>query len=138
MATSVDVLTRRRSIAGLVLTIVAAIAAAIFSFGFLSGLPVLLAVVLVSRARRYKGAGVRARAWLALMVAVTGAALGYWLWQHMLWRSHYHPGGGGPVPPPTTLELAIMPLIAAGIGLVAFVLGVLARRYLPRITQSGP
>jgi hypothetical protein len=116
------------------LTIVAAIAA-VFSFGFLSGLPILLGLVVVSRARKHGDTIVQVWAWVALAIAIACAVFAYWLWQYLLWGMHYHPGGGGPIPPPTTIELASMPLIASGIAVVAFVLGALARRYLPRVIR---
>jgi hypothetical protein len=136
MATSVDGRTLRRSMGGPVLTIVAAIAA-LFSAGFLCGLPILLGAVVVKQARRSGDAVVQTWAWVALAVAVACAAVGYWIWQSLLWDMHYHPGGGGPIPPPTTLQLAAMPLIAGGIALVVFVLSALARRFLPRTTRTS-
>jgi uncharacterized membrane protein YbhN (UPF0104 family) len=72
------------------------------------------------------------RSWVALAFAVIGAAFSYSLWQYFLWDMHYHPGGGGPIPAPTTLALAAMPLIASGIALAAFLGGYLARRVLAR------
>jgi hypothetical protein len=135
MASILDDRPGPRGIAGPVVTIVAAIAA-ILSMGFLSGLPILLGVVVLLRARRYDDDVVRAWAWLALAIAVGGAILGYWMWQYFLWDMHNHPGGGGPVPAPTTLQLATMPLIAAGIAFVVFVLCAVARRYLPHRSPS--
>lgn len=42
----------------------------------------------------------------------------YWMWQYFLWDMHYHPGAGGPIPPPSVLDLSFMPLIAAGMTLL--------------------
>jgi hypothetical protein len=113
-----------------VFTIVAAIAALLFSFGFLSGLPILLALLNVRRSRREGVAFARRVSWIALGVAVAAAAGAYWLWQYLLWDMHYHPGGGGPIPPPSMGELAFMPLVAGGVTLLVLVLFLVGRHLL--------
>lgn len=118
-----------------VLAIVGAFAA-IVSFGLLSGIPILLALLAVSRARRAGDTFARRLSAIALMIAIAGAGFAYWLYQFFLWDMHYHPGGGGAIPPPTTLELAAMPLIAGGVALFLYLLIILARR-LPRTPSPG-
>jgi hypothetical protein len=104
----------------------------VLTFGFLSGIPIVIAWAAIKRARRGGSSTAIRLSWAAFAFAVIGAAFSYWFWQSILWDMHYHPGGGGPLPPPNTLALAAMPLIAAGIALTA-VLGVyLARRVLAR------
>jgi hypothetical protein len=66
-----------------VFTIVGAIAALI-SFGFLSGLPILLGLLAVRRSRRASDSLARILSWIALAIAVAAAVLSYWMWQWML------------------------------------------------------
>lgn len=96
--------------------------------GFLSGFPILFACLALIRARRAHDRFSQRLAWIAVVVAVAAGAFAVWMWQYFLWDMHYHPGGGGAIPPPTTGELAFMPLIAAGLVLVPLGL-ILALRY---------
>jgi len=117
---------------GLAVLAIVATLVGVFTFGFLSGIPIAIAWAAITRARRVGNSITIRVSWAALAFAVIGAAFSYWFWQSILWDMHYHPGAGGPLPAPSTLALAAMPLIAAGIALTA-VLGVyLARRVLAR------
>jgi hypothetical protein len=112
-----------------VLSIVGAIAALTF-LGFFSGLPILLALLAVRRSTRSGDTLARRLSWGALAIAVAAFAFACWMWQWFLWDMHYHPGAGGPIPPPSVLNLAFMPLIAAGLTLLALVLALVARRFI--------
>jgi hypothetical protein len=104
----------------------------VLTFGFLSGILIVIAWAAIRRAGRGGDSTTIRLSWVALAFAVLGAAFSYWSWQYLLWEMHYHPGGGGPIPAPTTLALAAMPLIAAGIALTAFLGVYLVRRVLAR------
>jgi hypothetical protein len=104
----------------------------VFTFGFLSGIPIVIAWAAIVRSRRVGNSIAIGVSWAALAFAVIGAAFSYWFWQSILWDMHYHPGGGGPLSAPSTLALAAMPLIAAGIGVAAFVGVYFVRRVLAR------
>ncbi len=112
-----------------VFTVVGAIAA-LLSFGFLSGLPILLGLLAVRRSRPAGDSFPRRLSWIALAVAVAAAVVAYWMWQSILWDMHYHPGGGGPIPPPSMGELAFMPLVAGGVTLLVLVVVLVGRRFL--------
>ena len=106
--------------------------AALLSFGFFSGLPILLALLALRRSTRAGDTLARRLSWGALAVAVAAFAFAYWLWQYFLWDMHYHPGAGGAIAPPSVLNLAFMPLVAAGLTLLVLVLALVARRFLLR------
>lgn len=135
MTTSAPTRTRHVGAGVSVLAIVGTFAA-LLSVGFFSGLPILLSLLAISRARRAGDTFARRLSAIALTTTVAGAGFAYWLYQSFLWDMHYHPGGGGSIPPPTTLELAAMPLIAGGIALFAYLFIVLARR-IPRTPPPG-
>jgi hypothetical protein len=122
---------------GVVVLALVASAAAVFTFGLLSGTVLLFAYLNLRRVRR---SGVRLRrlaAWVAFSIACIGAVGGYWFWQWVLWDQHYHPGGGGAIPPPTFDELLWMPLVSAGVAVVA--LGIYAAfRFWSNRTLSMP
>jgi hypothetical protein len=109
----------------------------VFTFGFLSGIPIVIAWAAIIRARRVGNSIAIRVSWAALAFTVIGAAFSYWFWQSILWDMHYHPGGGGPLPAPSTLALASMPLIATGIGVAAFVVVYLVRRVLARRSEHA-
>jgi hypothetical protein len=104
----------------------------VFTFGFLSGIPIVIAWAAITRARRVGNSIAIRVSWAALAFAVIGAAFSYWFWRYLLWEMHYHPGAGGPLPAPSMLALAAMPLIATGIGVAALLSVYLARRVLAR------
>jgi hypothetical protein len=60
----------------------------VFTFGFLSGIPIVIAWAANIRARRVGNSIAIRVAWAALVFAVIGAVFSYWFWQSILWDMH--------------------------------------------------
>jgi hypothetical protein len=113
---------RGRSGVGFSILAVVGAVGAVVTFGLLSGIPVVFAHLGLRRERRSGTRFGRVFAWGAVVFAWAALLLGWWFWRWFLWDQHYHPGAGGPVPPPTLTDLLYMPMACAVVTLVVLAL----------------
>ncbi|MEA2581227.1 MAG: hypothetical protein QOE83_2119 [Actinomycetota bacterium] len=114
---------------GVFLFLLLSLGAAAFA-GMFSGMVLVAASLNLRRSRRSGDKRRRITAWICISLAWIGGGLGFWFWDWFLWDEHYHPGAGGAIAPPTGWDLATMPLISAGLGLVLLVLIVACNAWL--------